>query len=255
MTRPNQQPGPADDQPWYFKYGVRFLGITGAFCKYYQTVWKIQRSLLFAMFGSIFCVPFLFGGRFFDFVVYMSIWRMFVARVCMPSLLAWSLIINLRSCCIAAWFFGGQTLKTKQWFVCPPCKMNRFGIEWGISMCVCACEWADGCPLSSNVWNVWLLGLVRFKALLSLLGYFLRSLCYVFIPLCCTPVWWLTLIHRERERESVPPHPPFSINILSFPVYVCIWMFFSLIRTVVATTLVIWYPCLTESQLEYGLLQ
>lgn len=174
MTRPNQQPGPADDQPWYFKYGVRFLGITGAFCKYYQTVWKIQRSLLFAMFGSIFCVPFLFGGRFFDFVVYMSMWRMFVARVCMPSLLAWSLIINLRSCCIAAaaWFFGGQTLKTKQWFVCPPCKMNRFGIEWGISMCVCACEWADGCPLSSNVWNVWLLGIVRFKALLSLLGYF-----------------------------------------------------------------------------------
>lgn len=138
MTRPNQQPGPADDQPWYFKYGVRFLGITGAFCKYYQTVWKIQRSLLFAMFGSIFCVPFLFGGRFFDFVVYMSMWRMFVARVCMPSLLAWSLIINLRSCCIAAaaWFFGGQTLKTKQWFVCPPCKMNRVGIEWGISMCV-----------------------------------------------------------------------------------------------------------------------
>lgn len=49
-----------------------------------------------------FCVPFLFGGRFFDFVVYMSMWRMFVARVCMPSLLAWSLIINLRSCCIAA---------------------------------------------------------------------------------------------------------------------------------------------------------
>ncbi|XP_061395472.1 calcium channel flower isoform X1 [Musca vetustissima] len=31
MARPNQQPGPTDDQPWYFKYGVRFLGITGAF--------------------------------------------------------------------------------------------------------------------------------------------------------------------------------------------------------------------------------
>ncbi|XP_065359994.1 calcium channel flower isoform X1 [Calliphora vicina] len=31
MARPNQQPGPTDDQPWYLKYGVRFLGITGAF--------------------------------------------------------------------------------------------------------------------------------------------------------------------------------------------------------------------------------
>ncbi|XP_037825303.1 calcium channel flower [Lucilia sericata] len=31
MARPNQQPGPADDQPWYLKYGVRILGITGAF--------------------------------------------------------------------------------------------------------------------------------------------------------------------------------------------------------------------------------
>lgn len=36
MARPNQQQGPADDQPWYLKYGVRFLGIVAGFCKYSQ---------------------------------------------------------------------------------------------------------------------------------------------------------------------------------------------------------------------------
>lgn len=33
MARPNQEPQPQDDFPWYMKYGARVVGILGAGCK------------------------------------------------------------------------------------------------------------------------------------------------------------------------------------------------------------------------------
>lgn len=34
MARPNQDPQPQDDFPWYMKYGARVIGIIGAGCKF-----------------------------------------------------------------------------------------------------------------------------------------------------------------------------------------------------------------------------
>uniref|UniRef100_D3TQ19 Calcium channel flower n=1 Tax=Glossina morsitans morsitans TaxID=37546 RepID=D3TQ19_GLOMM len=55
MSRPNQQPGPLDEQPIYIKYGVRFLGIVGAFF-----------CILFGLFNALAVITFnvscLIGG-------------------------------------------------------------------------------------------------------------------------------------------------------------------------------------------------